>query len=68
MKLESLKKDKFEAFKENEILNKVSIVGGLLQPVATCMNGQDDCMDRATSDGTHTDGGGNGIDFSMGGC
>jgi hypothetical protein len=28
MKLESLKKDKFEAFKENEIQNMLKVVGG----------------------------------------
>lgn len=68
MKLESLKSEKFENFKQNEILNKVSIVGGLLKPVATCLNGQDDCKDAETNDGTHTDGAGNPIDFRMGGC
>lgn len=33
MKLESLKKDKFEPFKQNEIQNKMKIVGG--EPQAT---------------------------------
>ena len=65
MKLESLKTDKFESFKENEILNKVGIVGGLVQPVATCLNGHDDTRDYDTQTSGQTDGGGTPWDFRV---
>lgn len=65
MKLESLKNDKFESFKENEILNKVSIIGGKMEPVATCLNGHDDTRDYATQTPGQTDGGGTPWDFRI---
>lgn len=63
-KLESLKSSKFEDFKSNEIQNMYKIVGGK----SSCIGTRSDCINRATSDGTHTDGAGNGIDFSWGDC
>ncbi|VXB10569.1 hypothetical protein FLAVO9AF_110005 [Flavobacterium sp. 9AF] len=50
MKLESLKKDKFEPFKENEIQNAMKIVGGV--PVDTTYRNAThygtDTMDKET--------------------
>lgn len=65
MKLESLKTDKFEAFKENEILNIVGIVGGRIEPVATCLNGHNDYRDYGTKTAGQTDGGGTAWDFRV---
>lgn len=62
-KLESLKKDKFEGFKEFELADAVKIIGGT--PVATCMNGKDDYYDYATNDTHTTDGAGTPRDFYM---
>ena len=62
MKLESLKKDKFEAFKENEISNAVNIIGGKI-PVGTCLSGNTDHYDYGTKDGHSSDGGGTSWDF-----
>ena len=61
MKLESLKNDKFKAFKKDEIQNMINVFGG--EPVATCLKGKDDCRDYATNSTGHTDGGGKPWDF-----
>jgi len=67
MKLESLKKDKFASFESNKLSDAFKIVGG--RPEATSINGGTaDCIDRDTSDGVHTDGNGNGVDFTVNPC
>lgn len=66
MKLESLKSDKFKAFEKNEILNKLSIIGG--EPVETCLRGECDTRDYGTRTPGKTDGGGTPWDFKMTKC
>lgn len=62
MKLESLKNDKFEAFKGNEIQNAMKIVGG--SEVSTTINGGNpDCYDYSTNSTHTTDGAGKPRDF-----
>lgn len=65
MKLESLKTDKFEPFKKSEILSKIGIAGGLVEPVATCLNGHDDTRNYETQTAGQTDGGGKPWDFRV---
>lgn len=61
MKLESLKNDKFEAFKENEIQNAMKVVGGR---VVLTNNGDNcDSVDYSCWDHSHTDGAGTKIDY-----
>lgn len=60
-KLESLKQDKFEGFKEFELQDAVKIIGG--EPVATCLGGRDDAYDYATNNTHSTDGAGVPRDF-----
>jgi hypothetical protein len=63
MKLESLKKDKFEPFKENEIQNMLKIVGGKV--VETTKNGGSTCdeVNYGTKTRGVTDGAGTSIDY-----
>ena len=65
MKLESLKKDKFEPFKENEIQNMLKIVGG--KAIETCNNGRCDSVTYGTNGGT-TDGAGVPTDYKEWAC
>ncbi|WP_459212009.1 hypothetical protein [Aquimarina rhabdastrellae] len=60
MKLESLKKDKFEKFKKNEITNAMNIIGG--DPVGTTIAGWSDVRDYDTYNG-NKDGAGTRWDF-----
>ena len=63
-KLESLNGKKFEDFKNNELQNMHRIVAG----GATCVGNRCDVQNNATSDGTHTNGAGQGIDFKYVDC
>ncbi|HOY06418.1 MAG TPA: hypothetical protein PLO67_13500 [Saprospiraceae bacterium] len=70
MKFESLNGSKFTAFQSNEIQDSFKIVGGA--PTSTSYRGSDgtsgsDCLDTATSDGSHTING-TGVDYNRGSC
>ncbi|WP_177729973.1 hypothetical protein [Flavobacterium inviolabile] len=60
-KLESLRQDKFQSFKENEIQNAFNIIGGV--KVATTIGGSPDCYDYRTNETGSVDGGGTPRDF-----
>lgn len=60
MKLESLKSSKFEAFKSNQLLDTINIVGGTVYATSATRNGPyTDCWTTDTKDEIHcTDGSG----------
>lgn len=51
MKLESLKSSKFEAFKNNELLDTINIVGG--RHLKTLHHGNADCLRDETKSDVH---------------